>query len=135
MDNSDLPVNDLKSVAVVADGPDLPAPTQKESGTLRGKVKNSDGSPVANATVEICVEIIGSQFFGETPCSDQPFFVTGTTDAEGNFVFENLPTGYYTLVMKVGDGWAQLTGEFGSISEQVLVRPGQDEDIGDITIE
>ncbi len=134
MDNSDLPVNDIRGVAVIADGPTLPAPVEKETGSLTGQVKNNDGSPVANADVEICVQILGTRFFGATPCSDQPFYLTSKTDSEGKFIFENVPTGYYTLVMKVGDSWAQLTGNIGSISEQVLVKPGETTDVGDITI-
>jgi hypothetical protein len=134
MDNSDLPVNDIRGVAVIADGPTLPKAIEKASGSLSGQVKNNDGSPVADSTVEICVQILGTRFFGATPCSDQPFFLTGKTDAEGKFNFENIPTGYYTIVMKVGDGWAQLTGNIGSISEQVLVEPGETTDVGDITM-
>lgn len=134
MDNSDLPVNDIRGVAVIADGPSLPAAIEKSPGSLTGKVKNKDGSPVANSDVEICVQILGTRFFGATPCSDQPFFLTGKTDADGKFAFENIPTGYYTIVMKVSDGWAQLTGNVGSISEQVLVKPGENTDVGDITM-
>jgi hypothetical protein len=134
MDNSALPANDLSGVAVVAAGPQLPAPQEKAPGTLTGQVKNKDGAPVPNSAVEICAEVIGTQFFGATPCSDQPFFLTGKSDAEGRFHFENVPAGYYTLVMQIGDGWAQLTGDFGFISEQVLIQPGQSTDIGDITM-
>ncbi len=134
MDNSDLPVNDLRGVAVLGAGPSLPAPTEKAPGTLTGVVKNTDGTPVANSAVEICVETLGTQFFGDTPCSDQPFFLTGTTDGDGKFTFENVPAGYYTIVMQVGDGWAQLTGEFGGFSEQVLVTSGETSDVGDITM-
>jgi len=135
MNNSDLPANDIRGVAVIADGPTLPAAVEKETGSLTGQVKNADGSPVADSTVEICVEILGTQFFGDTPCSDQPFFLTGATDAEGKFSFENVPPGYYTIVMQVGDGWAQLTGDFGSVSEQVLVKSGESTDVGDITMQ
>jgi len=135
MDNSDLPANDLRGVAVIADGPALPATADKETGSLTGQVKNADGSPVGDSTVEICVEVLGTQFFGDTPCSDQPFFLTGKTDAEGKFSFEGVPAGYYTIVMQVGDGWAQLTGDIGGFSEQVLVESGETSDVGDITME
>lgn len=134
MDNSALPVNDLRGAVVMGTGPALPSTQEKPAGSLTGQVKQEDGTPVANSDVEICVEILGSTYFGDTPCADQPFFLTGKTDVQGKFIFENVPPGYYTLVMKVGDQWAQLTGNIGLVSEQVLVEPGEMTDVGTITI-
>ncbi|PWH17382.1 MAG: hypothetical protein DDG60_01995 [Anaerolineae bacterium] len=134
MDNSDLPVNDIRGVAILADIPSLPALQEKPTGSITGQVKNEDGTPIANSDVEICVEILGSTYFGATPCSDQPFYLTSKTDEQGKFSFENVPPGYYTLVMKIGDQWAQLTGNIGFVSEQVLVNPGKTTEVGDITI-
>ncbi|HET9910809.1 MAG TPA: two-component regulator propeller domain-containing protein [Anaerolineales bacterium] len=137
MSNSDLGDNDIEFVLTPNDGPvTLPAPEEKAKGSLTGKLETADGTPIANISVEICVEILASTFSGDTPCSDQPFFLSTKTDADGVFLIENVPMGYYVIVAETGDGdWAQLTDQFGITSERTLIQAGEKHDIGTLTLE
>lgn len=128
MDNADLVDNEIKSLAVVGEGPALPEPLKKETGSLIGRVTR-DGAALANAPIELCVEMIAIFFAGATPCSDQPFTAGTETDADGKFSIPNLPEGYYVVTIKTGDGWIQL----GTLaSERVLVTAGQETDLGEM---
>lgn len=137
MSNSDLGNNDIEFVLATNDGPaTLPAPEEKARGSLTGKLEMADGTPLADATVEICVETLASTFSGETPCSDQPFFLSTKTDANGVFLIENVPAGYYVIVAETDDGsWAQLTDQFGITSERTLIQAGEKYDIATLTLE
>ena len=136
MNNSSLSDNDIEFVIVTKDGPALPAMEEKENGSLTGAIKKADGTSLADAAVEICVETIGSTFYGDTPCSDQPFVLSTQTNSNGEFSFENVPAGYYVIVADTGDGsWAQLTDEFGITSERTLIQAGEQYDFGTLTLE
>jgi hypothetical protein len=108
MYNDNLNDNDVRAMAVIEGGPPLPEPMDKAPGSLGGQIVLKDGEPAAGATVEICVERMGSQFFGETPCSDQAFMRWTETDADGAFVFPDLPAGLYVITINTGEGstWA-----------------------------
>jgi hypothetical protein len=136
MSNSGLGDNDIEFIVVTKDGPALPALEEKAKGSLTGKIEKADGTPLADATVEICVETIGSTFTGDTPCSDQPFFLSAKTDANGVFLIENVPAGYYVIVAETGDGsWAQLTDQYGISSERTLIGAGEAYDFETLTVE
>lgn len=135
MSNSSLHDNDIQFIVVTNDGPALPALEEKAKGSLTGKLEDANNTPMADMRVEICVETIGSSFNGDTPCSDQPFFLTTKTDANGVFLFENVPAGYYVIVAETTTGWAQLTDEFGITSEKTLIQAGEAYDIETLTLE
>ena len=135
MSNSSLHDNDIQFIVVTNDGPALPALEEKAKGSLTGKLEDANNTPMADMRVEICVETIGSSFNGDTPCSDQPFFLTTKTDANGVFLFENVPAGYYVIVAETDTGWAQLTDEFGITSEKTLIQAGEAYDIETLTLE
>ncbi|MEO5886987.1 MAG: two-component regulator propeller domain-containing protein [Anaerolineales bacterium] len=136
MSNSGLGDNNIEFVIVTNDGPALPALEEKEKGSLTGTIEKVDGTPLADARVEICVETLASTFSGDTPCSDQPFSLSTTTDTNGVFLIENIPTAYYVIVAETGDGgWAQLTDEYGISSEKTLIEAGENHDIGTLTLE
>ena len=135
MSNSSLHDNDIQFVVVTNDGPALPALEEKANGSLTGKLEDANNTPMADMRVEICVETIGSSFNGDTPCSDQPFFLTTKTDANGVFLFEDVPAGYYVIVAETTTGWAQLTDEFGITSEKTLIQAGEAYDIETLTLE
>ncbi len=135
MSNSGLHDNDIAFVVVTKDGPALPALEEKAKGSLTGKLQDADKTPMADMRVEICVETIGSSFSGDTPCSDQPFFLSTKTDADGAFLFENVPAGYYVIVAETSTGWAQLTDQYGITSERTLIQVGEKYDIETLTLE
>jgi len=136
MSNSGLGDNDIEFIVVTNDGPALPALEEKAQGSLTGKIEKANGTPLADAIVEICVETLASSFSGDTPCSDQPFFLSTKTDANGVFLIENVPAGYYVIVADTGGGsWAQLTDQFGISSERTLIQAGEAHDIGTLTLE
>lgn len=136
MSNSGLGDNDLEFVVVTKDGPSLPAPEDRPPGSLTGRLEEADGTPLADAAVEICVETLASSFSGDTPCSDQPFFLSTKTGADGSFLIENVPAGFYVIVAETGDGdWAQLVDDFGISSERTLIQAGQAYDVGTLTVE
>lgn len=135
MSNSGLGDNSIKFVVVTNDGPALPAVEEKENGSLTGTLEQADGTPLADARVEICVETIGTTFYGDTPCSDQPFFLTTRTDTDGAFLIENVPAGYYVIITETGTGWARLVDDFGISSERTLVQAGEQYDIETLTLE
>jgi ligand-binding sensor domain-containing protein len=130
MDNADLVDNDFDALAVAGEGPALPEPLKKDPGSLIGSVTQG-GAALANAPVELCVEMIAMSFTGNTPCSDQPFKAGTKTDADGKFSFDGLPEGYYVVTIKTEKGWVQL----GSLaSERVLVTAGKETDLGELKI-
>jgi hypothetical protein len=136
MSNSDLGNNDVRFIAVNKDGPTLPAVAEKAKGSIKGKLENADGTPLANARVEICVETLASTFSGNTPCSDQPFVLSTETDADGTFNIADVPAGYYVIVAETAiDKWAQLTDEFGITSEKTLIQAGEEHDFKTLTVE
>jgi hypothetical protein len=130
MSNSGLGDNNIEFVLVTNDGPALPAIEEKAVGSLTGKLEKADGTPLADVRVEICVETLASTFSGDTPCSDQPFFLSTKTGADGTFLIENVPAGYYVIVAETStDNWAQLTDQYGISSERTLIQPGEKHDI------
>jgi len=134
MDNADLISHDIRAAAVIGGGPTLPAPAPKAKGSLVGSI-TVDGAAYPAARVEICVESLYSNFYGDTPCSDQPLFFQTTTNADGVFSFADVPPGLYVLVAETADGWAQLTNDFGIGSEMVPIFEADETDIGEIYIE
>ncbi len=135
MNNTGLADNDVRFVLVTNDGPSLPALDEKEKGSLTGKLEDASNTPMSGMRVEICVETLSSTFSGDTPCSDQPFFLFTETDENGVFLIENVPTGYYVIVAETGTGWAQLTDTYGITSERTFIEAGQQYDIGTLTLE
>ncbi|MCP4541897.1 MAG: hypothetical protein GY832_32610 [Chloroflexi bacterium] len=134
MNNADLADNNIYALAVVKAGPTLPEPMEKASGSMKGRVVLENGQPVAGSTVEICVERLGSSFYGETPCADQPFIRITETDADGHFAFSDLPVGLYVLSVNIDGNWTQLTTELGFSSERIPVEAGQETYLGEFIV-
>lgn len=125
MSNADLPHEEIEVLAVAGSGPALPEPASKANGALQGRFTDQ-GQPLANAKVEVCVELMVQRYSGATPCTNQPFVAKATTDAGGAFLVDDLPAGYYVLTVQAADGsWKQLTSGIGLVSRKVRVDAGR----------
>ncbi len=132
MANSHLTANSLRGVIVTGDGPPLPPPVKKAPGTLTGQLL-ADTEPIAGAAIDICVKVMSSRFFKDTPCLNQPFVKSSATDSDGYFTLPDLPPGLYIFTASIQpDQWVQLANDFGSLSAQIEVKPGQTTDMGPI---
>jgi len=65
----------------------------------------------------------------------QPFLLPSKTDANGLIPHRRNRAGYYVIVAETGTGWAQLTDQFGMISEWTLIQAGEQYDIETLTLE
>jgi hypothetical protein len=126
MHNSGLLDNRVEQILILGEGPDLPPPEEKASGSISGTV-TQDGLPWEYMGVEVCVETLPyAQYFGKTPCDGQPFLRSTTTDADGNFRLSDLPTGRYYLVVQMDDTTWLEWDESGGHGGRVFVQPGQE---------
>jgi hypothetical protein len=131
MDNAGLPDNDIAQLAVAGNGPVLPAALAKANGSISGRIFLR-GEPLADAEMEFCVEDRWEDLPASSPCSRQPFVKQVRTDAEGRFLAEEMPEGFYVLTIKIGDDWIRLkTLQF----DRLQVRQGRETDTGDLTVE
>jgi hypothetical protein len=99
-------LNDSDFVAIAVRGaPELP-PANLETATasVSGRIVQA-GKPLAEAVVELCSEAVGNneRSASDSPCGGQYFSAQATTDSEGNYRFENVPIGTYTLAVQGAD--------------------------------
>jgi hypothetical protein len=134
MDNAELSDNDIRVITVSGCCQSLPEPAEKPSGSMSGRVVYEDGRPLADAPVEVCVETLGYIYYGDTPCSGQPYFQSTSTDGDGNFSLAELPAGYYVITINLGEDWALLETELGIASERVPVSPGKNTYVGELLV-
>ena len=92
----------VTAVAVVADGPSLPAQRPAVSGALTGRVRRG-GKPVAGAEVQVCDLPMYS--FQRTPCELSTFSRLATTAADGAFRLDGVPPGSYGFAIKPDRTW------------------------------
>ncbi len=120
-------VGNVKSVAIVGAGPTLPEPGAVKKGGVAGKLL-LDGTAVANAKVELCPQ--PSFFVKTTPCADSKVKFSGTSDASGNFTFNDVPLGNYNVAVEVNGKWQTTwSTDFG-----VHMKEGSVYDIGSLKL-
>lgn len=134
MSNAALADDNIYALTVVNGGPALPEPETKASGSLSGQMVNAAGKALANAPVELCVEKLYKDEYDSSPCGDQPFLRSTTTDAEGRFSFADLPMGRYVLAVNDGGRWRRITDTRGLGSLQVLVIAGEPTELGAVAL-
>jgi hypothetical protein len=136
MHTADLTGNQIQQIQVVGEGPSLPDLVEKQPGSLSGRILK-DGEPVSRAAVEVCVGGLGQFYSGNTPCERHAYKSSTMTNAEGEFTFQDLYAGYYSLAFKVpGGDWTRLTGFLSFLGSQAyLVEPGENTVVKDINVE
>jgi len=113
---------------------DAPA-TEKGTGTITGRVVDSDGKPVAGAHVRAFdAEAIHQARQkakdnpdGAKPSRPAPVAKT-ETGADGTFTLADVPAGRIRVIAGL-----QGTG-IGMVRRPVIVKPGETEKVGDITL-
>jgi ligand-binding sensor domain-containing protein len=134
MSNSNLLDNKVYALAVAGNGPKLPAPLTKKTGSLKGQVKLGT-SPAAGAVVELCTETIGFLYTGDSPCADHPFTKQTKVGDDGTFTFTDLPVGRYGITIQRPDDkkWIRITDSFSGDSKVDITEEGNT-DFGSIDI-
>lgn len=118
-------VGNVKSIAVVGSGPALPAAGPTKKGGVAGKLL-MDGTAIANAKVELCPQ--PALFTTSTPCADSKTKFSGTSAADGNFTFADVPLGNYGVAVEIDGKWrTSWLSDFG-----VQMKEGQTYDIGSV---
>jgi hypothetical protein len=119
----------VKQLVVVGNGPErLPAAGAAATGTVVGKIIK-DGSPVANADIQICASPNIS--FEITPCAGEPFLRSVKADMKGQFTFPGVPISSYEFAIKRGDGKWIITLGGGCCT---AMKHGQEFDVGSLQL-
>lgn len=124
----DAVAGQVSALAVRGEGPPLPEAGAVKKGGLRGKILKA-GAGVAGVKVELCES--PSLIYSRTPCTGAPTHLKGTTDAEGNFAFDDVPLGAYGIAVKSGRKW-QIT--LGAALGTAMTE-GQAYDIGSLELQ
>ena len=119
----------ITAIAVVDDGPALPALRPAATGTVTGKVTRG-GKPVPRATVELCDLPLIS--FTTSPCDSSTFARTATTDDAGRFQLPEIPIGSYSFAVKPDARWRVMMTGSNCCSR---LRAGGTFDVGTITVD
>jgi hypothetical protein len=128
MNTADIADFEIGTIAVMAGGPDLPSPIEKETGSVAGKIIIA-GEPASQIMVEVCAyHFTGMVFYYTSPCGGKHFHFEGTTDENGVFRFEDLPPGYYSrYYLRQDEDWAG--------GKNFTIMPGEELVLPDIMIE
>lgn len=98
----------VEAVYVRGNGPELPEVGAVQKTEVFGTVLNKT-KPVANIAIEVCQSPSSLMKQGETPCNQQAWFGTATTDAEGKFRIKDVPVGYFKVIFKDSAKWTLAT--------------------------
>ncbi|MFO7563661.1 MAG: hypothetical protein R6X02_13520 [Enhygromyxa sp.] len=116
----------VQDMVVVGNGPALPAPGKVRTAGVTGKVL-VEGTAVANSKIEMCPS---PSWGGSQPCFDSKVKFAGTTNEKGEFTFENVPIGTYTLAVEVSGKWQMHSPPQMSVE----MKEGSTYDIGSVKL-
>lgn len=120
---------EIRSILVVGSGPtELPGAGAVRKGGLTGKLLR-DGSPLANAAVELCPS--PSFIYSKTPCADGAVKFSTKSDDSGVWTVPEVPLGTYGIAVKTDGKW-QIT--MGSRMGDGM-KEGQVYDTGSLTLD
>ncbi len=131
---ADMYANTADAIVVFGDGPQLPALALKAPGAVRGKLVNPESTNFTNMQVEICVKSVVN-YYETTPCASQKYHALTTMDANGNFLFTDIPAGSYYLAIQLStSAWSMMIGNPSTpmYYGQFFVYPGAVTDLGQI---
>jgi hypothetical protein len=91
----------INDIVVVGNGPALPAAGPVRTAGVSGKVL-VEGEAVANSKIEMCAS---PSWGGSQPCFDSKVKFAGTTNDKGEFSFDAVPIGAYTIAVEINGKW------------------------------
>ncbi len=126
------------TVAPTVANPTNPNPTQPEAGKtiFKGRALNLQDEPWANTGVRLAEVVRNAQDPNTAACVLSDSTSPGTvTDAEGYFVFANIPAVEYVLI--VGDVYGKYKAILGDDLVTRVFSPTTDQvlDVGDIKVD
>ena len=101
-----------------ATGPGSAVAAKRTYGTVRGKVTNRAGGPLANASITINLEDRAAASSGRAFAKSVP------TDSEGRYVLDLIEPGTYIVYFGWGNG-----SEQGQDQRAIVVKPDEDQTI------
>lgn len=113
-------------IVVVGNGPALPAPGPVRTAGVTGKVL-LEGTAVANSKIEMCAT---PSWGGSQPCFDSKVKFSGSTNDKGEFAFEAVPIGSYTMSVEISGKW-QMYSPPNMSSE---MKEGTTYDVGSVKL-
>jgi hypothetical protein len=134
MHNADLPDNDALAVAVIGAPAPLPPAIESRPGALAGRLLWRAGVPMGDAAVAICAAAgLVLPGLDAAPCDGKPLAAERHTDADGRFVFLDIPAGNYRLAVRPlkGAPWRVLPIE----PERLLVGQRREVSLGDVIVD
>lgn len=114
----------VSEIVVIGNGPALPAAGPVRTGNVTGKVL-VEGSAIANSKIEMCAS---PSWGGSQPCYDSKVKFAGTTNDKGEFTFENVPIGNYTVSVEISGKWQMST--LSNVATEM--KEGQTYDVGSV---
>ncbi len=136
IDNSGLIDNNVYTIVVVGQGPQLPADAPEPWAGLSGLAVDQAGNPIVGAAVEVCVEDLDDEFEGDSPCALDPYARTTVTDDEGRFEILSLRAGRYVMSFQLpgASTWTYFVDSSRAVRYSAL-EPGVIAQLGALTFQ
>ena len=117
---------EVKDIAVVGAGPELPGVGAVATGTIRGRLLYGE-APAKGARLQLCPN--PASMFQRSPCENESFRREATLADDGAFEFPDVPLNNYGVAAHIGGGWHTTMG-----ARCAGMKPGDTCDLGTLSV-